>query len=65
MQNSEYKIKHNCQPINYYQENKFGIDLVKAYINVTNSQIIIVVFIDKKTIHLWIVRASNEMFKMQ
>jgi len=64
MQTNEYRIKHNYQPINYYQENKFGIDLFKTYIKITNSQIIIVVSINKKIIHLRIVCSLNEMFKM-
>jgi hypothetical protein len=52
MQTSEHRIRHNHQPINYYQENKFGIDLVKAHVSTTNSQIVIVLFVDKKIIHL-------------
>jgi len=37
--------------INYYQENKFEIDLVKTQIDTTNSPLVIIVYIDKKIIH--------------
>jgi len=33
--------------INYYQENKFGINLVKMQIDITNSPLVIIVYIDK------------------
>jgi hypothetical protein len=65
MQTSEHRIRHNRQPINYYQEKKFGIYLLKTYINITNSQIIIVVSIDKKIVHIWIVCSLDKMFEMQ
>jgi hypothetical protein len=31
--------------INYYLENKFGIDMVKTHINITNSLSVVVVFL--------------------
>jgi hypothetical protein len=36
--------------LNYYQENKFGVDLVKAHINTIDSPLV-VVSMDKKIIH--------------
>jgi hypothetical protein len=48
--------------INYYSNNKFGIDLVKAQINTTYSLLIVVVFTNKKIIHSQIVRLLNGMY---
>ncbi len=36
--------------INYYQDNEFGINLVKAHTNIVDSPLIAVVFADKKII---------------
>jgi hypothetical protein len=36
--------------INYYKENKFGVDLVKMQTNIIDSPSIIVVFADKMII---------------
>lgn len=36
--------------INYYQKNKFGVDLVKVHTNTIDSPSVTVVFADKKII---------------
>jgi hypothetical protein len=33
--------------MNYYQQNKFGIDLVKTQIDITNSPLVVIVYINK------------------
>jgi hypothetical protein len=48
---------------NYYQENKFGVDLVKAHINTIDSPLV-VVSMDKKIIHSQIVHLLYRMYEM-
>ncbi len=51
--------------INYYQENEFGVDLVKAHTNIIDSPSIGVVFADKKINFSWIVLLLSKMYEMQ
>jgi len=51
--------------INYYSENKFGIDMVKTQINTIDSLLVIIIFTDKKIIHSHIVCLLNRMHEMQ
>jgi hypothetical protein len=51
--------------INYYPKNKFGVDLVKTWINIIDSPSVVVVFADKKIIHSQIVYLLSGMYEMQ
>jgi hypothetical protein len=37
--------------INYYSENKFGVDLIETQIGIIDSLSIVIIYIDKKIIH--------------
>jgi hypothetical protein len=50
---------------NYYQENKFGVNMVKAQINITYSPLVVIVYVDKKIIHSHIVCLLNGRYEMQ
>jgi hypothetical protein len=46
--------------LNYYQENKFGVDLVKAHVNIIDSPLI-VIYMDQKIIRSRIVHLLYRM----
>jgi hypothetical protein len=50
--------------INYYQENKFGINMIKTHINILKSPLVIVAFAYRKIIHSKIFHLLSGMYKM-
>jgi hypothetical protein len=51
--------------INYYWENKFGIDIFKTQTSTTHSPLVVVVFIGMKIIHSQLIHLLNKMYEMQ
>ncbi len=62
MQTNESNITINPY---YYKENKFGEDIVKAQINIIDSQLVVVASTNKKIIHLPIFCLLNKMYEMK